>query len=238
MDNAILKVDNLHCGYLPGLDVLSGVSINVIENQVVSVLGPNGAGKSTLLKAIFGLLKVNSGKIIFEKRDVTKFKQMERLKMGLTYVPQGRSNFPKMSVQENLEMAAYMRNDSKVGEDIKEIYKMFPFLKERKNQKAGLLSGGEQQALEIGMSLMFEPKVIMLDEPSLGLEPKKIQFVYRIIKELNDSGVTIIIVEQHVKKALEVSDYVFFLALGKNRFEGTPSEVLGNPKIKKLYLGG
>lgn len=234
----ILIVEDLHCGYIPSLDVLNGVSIRVTDKNIVSIIGPNGAGKSTLLKAIFGLLKAGSGKIYFQEKDVTNHKPIERLKMGLMYIPQGRCNFPKMSVHENLEMAAYIRTDSKIQEDITEVYRRFPILKERKKQKAGLLSGGEQQMMEIGMSLMLKPKLIMLDEPSLGLEPKKIQLVFQMIKELNEGGSTIIVVEQNVRKALEFSHYSFVLALGKNRFEGTPSQVLGNPEIRTLYLGG
>jgi len=237
MSNTILKIDDLSSGY-GGIDILKGVSFEIKESEIACIIGPNGAGKSTLIKTIYGLLKPSSGKIIFKGEDITGLSPLQILKKGISYLPQGRAIFPLMTVQENLEMGAFTRRDAKIKEDLSKIYEKFPILKERRNQLAGNLSGGEQQILAIAMALLLSPTFMMLDEPSLGLAPQSMNLVFETIKMLNNEGITLLLVEQNAKKALQLADHAIVLELGRKRFEGTGQEVLSNPELKKLYLGG
>jgi len=234
----ILEVNDVVSGY-GRLEILHGVSVSVPETKTVALIGPNGAGKSTLLKTIFGYIKPKRGSITFNGEDITGLKPNKILRKGITYVPQGRSVFPYMTVLENLRMGAYINKDSsQFKEALNEVIRMFPILKERKNQMAGTLSGGEQRMLELGRALMLRPKLILLDEPSLGLAPKLVDDTYRTINEIGDMGVTLLIVEQNVRKVLIVADYAYVLDLGKKAFEGTSEHLLSSDRLKSLYLGG
>lgn len=237
MMKVAIEVENIYSGY-SDVNILKGISFKVKEGEITCIIGPNGAGKSTLLKTIFGILKVRSGCIKYYGEDLTRTSYVERLKRGIVYLPQGRNVFPVMTVQENLEMGAYIRNDKKVKQDIEKIYKKYPILWERRNQLAGSLSGGEQQILELARSLLLHPKVMLLDEPTAGLSPKNFNEVFKEIKRLNEEGVTIILVEQNAKKALEISDHAIVLEMGRKRFEGTGQEIMNNEQVKRLYLGG
>jgi len=236
----ILELKGVHSGYGEGFpDVIRGVDMNIEKDSIVSIIGPNGAGKSTLLKTIFGLLKCRSGSIRFFGEEIANKDPTYIIKKGITYVPQGRSIFPMMSVQENLEMGAYIREDNEVKDDIKEMYRKFPLLEKYKNKMAGNLSGGEQQILSMAMALLLKPKLMLLDEPTLGLAPKIMTIVFDTIIEIHEKfRTTLVIVEQNAKKALSISDYAFVLELGKVRFEGPSKEILNNREVKMLYLGG
>ncbi|MEM1994600.1 MAG: ABC transporter ATP-binding protein [Nitrososphaerales archaeon] len=237
MRKTLLKIEGLSSGY-GGIDILKDVSFEVKEFEVACIIGPNGAGKSTLIKTVYGLLKPSSGKITFKDEDITGLSPLNILKKGISYLPQGRAIFPLMTVQENLEMGVFSRRDTKIKEDIAKIYDKFPILKERRNQLAGNLSGGEQQILAIAMALLLSPTLMMLDEPSLGLSPQSMSIIFETIKALNKSGITLLMVEQNAKKALQLADHAIVLELGRKRFEGSGQEVLSNPELKKLYLGG
>ena len=237
MGDTILKIEGLSSGY-GGIDILKEVSFEVKESEIACIIGPNGAGKSTLIKTVYGLLKPSAGKITFRNEEITGLSPLHILRKGISYLPQGRAIFPLMTVQENLEMGAFTRRDAGVKEDLVKIYDKFPILKERRSQLAGNLSGGEQQMLAIAMALLLSPKLMMLDEPSLGLSPQSMNLIFETIKILNKDGITLLIVEQNAKKALQISDHAIVLELGRKRFEGTGQEVLSNPELKKLYLGG
>ncbi|MEM3386102.1 MAG: ABC transporter ATP-binding protein [Nitrososphaerales archaeon] len=237
MRKTLLKIEGLSSGY-GGIDILKDVSFEVKEFEVACIIGPNGAGKSTLIKTVYGLLKPSSGKITFKDEDITGLSPLNILKKGISYLPQGRAIFPLMTVQENLEMGVFSRRDTKIKEDIAKIYDKFPILKERRNQLAGNLSGGEQQILAIAMALLLSPTLMMLDEPSLGLSPQSMSIIFETIKALNKDGITLLMVEQNAKKALQLADHAIVLELGRKRFEGSGQEVLSNPELKKLYLGG
>ena len=202
------------------------------------VIGPNGAGKSTLVKGVFGLIKARRGSVQFDGSDITNLNPAGMLKRGLSYVPQGRCNFPAMTVRENLEMGAFTRNDEKIENDIQEVMDKFPVLREKTNEMAGNLSGGEQQILEMGRVLLLHPRLMLLDEPSLGLAPKTTEIVFEKIREINSDGVSILIVEQNAKRALAISHHAIVLELGRKRFEGTGEEIMHNEQVKRLYLGG
>jgi branched-chain amino acid transport system ATP-binding protein len=237
MCSTLLTVSDLSSGY-GGIDILKEVSFEIKESEIACIIGPNGAGKSTLIKTVYGLLKPSSGKITFKGEDITGLSPLQILKKGISYLPQGRAIFPLMTVQENLEMGAFTRKDTKVKEDLSKIYDKFPILKERRTQLAGNLSGGEQQMLAIAMALLLSPTFMMLDEPSLGLAPQSMKLVFETVKRLNEEGITVLLVEQNAKKALQLADHAIVLELGRKRFEGSGQEVLSNPELKKLYLGG
>lgn len=237
MDDIILELMDYVTGY-GEIDIIRGVSIEIKRYEIASVIGPNGAGKSTLFKGIFGLLKARHGKILFDGLEITHLAPIEILRKGLSFVPQGRCNFPGMTVRENLEMGAFIRNDEKVKNDIEGVMEKFPILREKANMMAGNLSGGEQQILEMGRALLLHPKLIMLDEPSLGLSPKITELVFEKITDINADGTTILIVEQNAKKALSISHHAIVLELGEKRFEGSGEEIMHNEQVKRLYLGG
>lgn len=236
-NDLILEMRNVHSGY-GEIEVLKDISMVVERGQIVSVIGANGAGKSTMMKTIFGIVRPTQGQVLFEGKDITKMAPIEKLKLGISYVPEGRSNFPGMTVQENLEMAAFIRADTKnVASDIEDLCNRFPILKEKRTSPIGNLSGGQQQMVEIAMALMLKPKVILIDEPTLGLAPILVTEVFKIIKEIKDGGTTVVLVEQNAKRALEGSDYAFVLELGKIRFQGKAEELASQQEVIQAYLG-
>lgn len=233
----ILELCNCYAGY-GEIQVLKDVSLRVKSGQILSVLGANGAGKSTLLKTIFGIIRPAEGKIIFAGEDISRLPTIDTLKRGISYVPEGRCNFPAMTIQENLEMGAYIRTDRKqIATDTDALCKRFPILQEKRHVEAGNLSGGQQQMLEIAIALMLKPKLILIDEPTLGLAPMLVTEVFDIIKDINAGGTTVVLVEQNAKRALEISDYAFVLELGKIRFEGTAAELGSREEVIEAYLG-
>jgi ABC-type branched-subunit amino acid transport system ATPase component len=238
VDGFLLKADGIHASY-GKLEILHGVSLAVQPRELVGVIGPNGAGKSTAFKTIVGLLHPMSGRILFDGHDITGLLPYQVLRLGLAYVPQGRIVFPQMTVLENLEMGAYIETDPlRTRESLERVYAIFPILAERRRQKAGTMSGGEQQMLAIGRSLMTTPKVILLDEPSLGLSPKFVTLIFEKLLEMKHQGYTLLVVEQNAAKALSVADRGYVLELGRNRFTGSGQELLSDPEVKRLYLGG
>ena len=234
----LLQVNEVTAGYGVGPDILTGLSLDIEKGKSYCIIGPNGAGKSTLLRVICGLLHPRSGKIIFDGKDISKLRTDEILHRGICFVPQDFSLFPDMTVKENLRMGGYiMRDRKKVEIRIEEVFEMFPILGEKKSDLAKTLSGGQQQMLAIGRSLILQPEVIMLDEPSLGLAPVIIQQIFGSMNVLKDKGMTIIIVEQNAHKGLEFADWGCVLDLGVNRFEGPSDTILHDPRIQELYLG-
>lgn len=231
----MLKVENLKVNF-GGIEAVKGISFNVNEGEVVTLIGSNGAGKSTTLRAITSLVKASAGKITFNGEEITHLNSSEIVQKGITLCPEGRRVFPDMTVLENIKIGAFLRNDD-LTNDIERMYKLFPILKERKNQLAGTLSGGEQQMLAVARSLMSKPKIMMLDEPSLGLAPIIVSQIFDILKEINKDGVTILLIEQNANMALRIADKAYVLETGKITMEGTGKELLENPKIKEAYLG-
>jgi ABC-type branched-subunit amino acid transport system ATPase component len=220
------------------VEVLRGVSVAVAAGEIVSIIGANGAGKSTLLRTVFGMVPARAGSIRLAGEAIAGRSSVEILKRGVGYVPQGRCNFPAMTVEENLEMGAYLRRDPRVRDDIAALLGRFPMLAAKRGEPAGTLSGGQQQILEMAISLLLRPRLLLVDEPSLGLDPRMVETVFDTILEINREGVTILMVEQNAKKALSVSHRGFVLELGRNRFEGTGQELLDDPDVRLHYLGG
>jgi len=218
--------------------VLHGVSLAVREGEIASIIGANGAGKSTLLRTVFGMVVPRAGAVRFAGEEIAGRPPTEVLRRGLGYVPQGRCNFPAMSVEENLEMGAYLRRDARVRDDIEALLARFPMLEAKRRDAAGTLSGGQQQILEMAIALLLQPRLLMVDEPSLGLDPRMVEIVFDTILAINREGTTILMVEQNAKKALSVSQRGFVLELGRNRFEGTGADLLDNPNVRRHYLGG
>ena len=236
--SALLEVRDIHASY-GNLDILHGISLDVGSGELVCIIGPNGSGKSTTLKSITGFLYPKSGHISFDGREILGLRPDEILKLGLAYVPQGRIVFPNMTVMENLELGAYIETSStKVKEALGRVWALFPILAERHDQKAGTMSGGEQQMLAIGRALMSEPRMILLDEPSLGLSPKFVTLIYEKLHEMKQHDYTMLVVEQNAVKALSIADRGYVLELGRNRFTGTGQSLLNDPEVKRLYLGG
>ena len=235
MDN-ILEVKEVYAGYVKDLNILQGINFHISLGELVAVIGPNGAGKSTLVKTIFGLLKTNQGKIIFKGQDITGLKSDQIVKLGMCYVPQISNVFATLSIEENLEMGAFISNGS-LKQQKEKIYTMFPRLAERRRQKAGTLSGGERQMLAMGRALMLEPDVLLLDEPSAALSPILVNSVFEQIKAINATGKAIVLVEQNAKKALMMADRAYVLESGCDRVEGTGEALLNDPKVGQLYLG-
>jgi ABC-type branched-subunit amino acid transport system ATPase component len=236
MSETILEIKGLESWY-GKVQILQKVHMHLKKGEIVSIIGPNGCGKSTLLKNVFGLIEKNKGKILLEGKEIIKKMPNDIVKLGISFVPQGRSIFPSLTVKENIEMGAYIR-EKDVGKDIEHLYQMFPILRERKHQRAGLLSGGEQQMVAIARALMLKPKVMLLDEPSLGLSPLVKRLIFHKLKEINKMGVTLLIVEQNARMALEMCDRAYVLELGMNKYHGTGKELLNDKRVQKLYLGG
>jgi ABC-type branched-subunit amino acid transport system ATPase component len=234
----MLRIENLQAGY-GGLLILHGVTMEVPPGKIVCIIGANGSGKSTIFKTIFGLVRAGAqSRISFNGKDLTNSKPNLVVKHGISYVPQGRSIFRNLTVEENLRMGAYLRNDSAVRHDIDRIYEMFPVLRTRQKINAANLSGGEQQMLVMGRALLLNPGLVLLDEPSLGLEPRFTDLVFDRVREINRDGKAIFIIEQNARRALEIADYAYVLDLGRVRFEGSPVDILANGEVQKLYLGG
>ena len=234
----LLRAEDIVGGY-GQMEILHGVSLDVRRGEMVCIIGPNGAGKSTVFKTIVGLLRPRSGKVVFDGREITGLRPDQVLRFGLAYVPQGRIVFPQMTVLENLEMGAYIESDpARVAAALQRVYALFPILGERRDQKAGTMSGGEQQMVAIARALMTSPRLILLDEPSLGLSPKFVTLIYEKLTEMKHAGYTMLVVEQNAAKALSVTDRGYVLELGRNRFEGGGRALLADPEVKRLYLGG
>lgn len=231
----MLKIENLYVSY-GGIEAVKGISFDVPDKSIVTLIGANGAGKSTTLRTVVGLVKPQSGKIIYNDLDITGKPSEEIVKHGITLVPEGRRIFPNLTVYENLKIGAYMRKDDYSG-DVKWVYDLFPRLKERSWQLAGTLSGGEQQMLAVGRALMSKPELIMMDEPSLGLAPLVVKGIFEIIKEINKLGVTILLIEQNANLALRVADQGHVLETGRIKLSGKGQELLENAEVKAAYLG-
>ena len=233
----MLTVSNLHVNY-GGINALRGIDIHIEENKIVTLIGANGAGKSSTLRAIMNQVKKTEGKVMYNDEDLTDLKTMDIVKKGISLSPEGRRVFSNLTVEENLILGAYTRNDkAEIKKDMEKIYDLFPKLKERSWQKSGTLSGGEQQMLAVGRAMMIRPKILMLDEPSLGLAPLLVKDIFDIIKEIHNQGNTILLVEQNAKKALEIADYAYVLETGTLVLEGPGHELLKNEKVKEAYLG-
>ena len=234
---ALLEVHDLHAGY-GKLEILKGVSLRVEPGQVVSIIGPNGAGKSTVFKTVFGLLPARDGRVLLDGEDVTNRPPGELLRRGMAYVPQGRNVFPLMTVEENLLLGAYTRPGSaELAGEVAQLYATFPVLSESRRKRASDLSGGQQQMLEMARALLLKPRLILLDEPTLGLAPLVFKEIFRIIENLRRLGQTILMVEQNAAKALEISDYAYVLELGQNRYEGAGEAIRNDDRVRRLYLG-
>jgi len=235
----MLRVDKLSTFY-GNIQALRDVTIRARRGSITTIIGANGAGKSTLLRTIAGLNKARHGLVIYEDRDITNIKPNKIVRDGISLVPQGRQVFSDMSVAENLQLGAYVRRFSDRGDTAQEldmVYGMFPVLSERKKQLAGTLSGGEQQMLAVGRALMSRPKMLLLDEPSMGLAPKVIQSIFKTLNELHEQGLTILLVEQDAKIALETADYGYVMKTGKVALEGEAGKLLENDEVKRIYLG-
>jgi branched-chain amino acid transport system ATP-binding protein len=234
---ALLEVRDLHAGY-GKLEILKGVSLDVQSGQVVSIIGPNGAGKSTVFKTLFGLLPARQGRVTLDGENVTNQSPADLLRRGMAYVPQGRNVFPLMTVEENLRLGAYTRpRSAELEAEIERLSETFPVLRESRRRRAGDLSGGQQQMLEMARALLLKPRLILLDEPTLGLAPLVFKEIFRIVESLRRLGQTILMVEQNAAKALEISDYAYVLELGQNRYQGAGAVIRNDERVRRLYLG-
>jgi branched-chain amino acid transport system ATP-binding protein len=234
---ALLEVNEIHVHY-GGIEALKGVSLSVEDREVVTLIGSNGAGKSTTLRAITGLTPASSGSVVIDGEDVTRVPAHEIVDRGIALAPEGRHCFSRMTVRENLDLGAYRRRKhASVGDDLERIFALFPRLKEREKQKAGTMSGGEQQMLAIGRALMANPKVLLLDEPSMGIAPLLVQRIYETIAEINRDGMTILLVEQNANYALDVSKRGYVLETGRVVLEGESDKLRTDPEVQRAYLG-
>ena len=234
---AMLEVKDLEV-YYGVIQAIKGISFQVEKGEVIALIGANGAGKTTTLHTVTGLISPKSGQVMFEGKDITKVPAHKIVSMGMAHVPEGRRVFAELSVYENLKMGAYTRRDkNEIEESLKNVYKRFPRLEERKNQMAGTLSGGEQQMLAMGRALMSRPKIILMDEPSMGLSPIMVNEIFDIIRSVSESGTTVLLVEQNAKKALAIADRAYVLETGKIVLEGKATDLLEDDSIKKAYLG-
>ncbi|MBE6020255.1 MAG: ABC transporter ATP-binding protein [Firmicutes bacterium] len=233
----MLKIENLNVHY-GGIHALRGVNMHIQEGKIISLIGANGAGKSTTLKSIMGLVDKSAGSVIYKGEDITKAQTIDIVKKGISLTPEGRRVFPDLTVKENLLLGAYLRKDkAEIKKDLEMVYGLFPRLLEREWQIAATLSGGEQQMLAVGRSLMSKPQLLMMDEPSLGLAPIIVKSIFEIIKEINKNGVSVLLIEQNAKAALEISDYAYVLETGTVVLEGPGKELITNDQVRKAYLG-
>ena len=233
----MLKIENLHVSY-GGIRALRGISLEVPDGKIVTLIGANGAGKSTTLRTISGLVKADSGSIIYDGEELLGMPIYKILEKGIAQVPEGRRVFTNLTVRENLKIGAYLRNDKEqIEKDLEWVYELFPRLKERDWQLAGTLSGGEQQMLAVARALMSKPKVLMMDEPSLGLAPLVVKGIFDIIRQINAQGVTVLLIEQNANMALKIADYAYVLETGRIGLTGTGRELLVNEEVRKAYLG-
>lgn len=233
---SVLTMTGVRGGYSDA-DILMGVDLKVAEKEIVVIVGPNGAGKSTAMKAIFGLLKVRGGSIVHDGTDIAGWKPNRIVQHGVCYVPQVNNIFREMTIQENLEMGAFLRKGD-ISQSLERVYTLFPDLKERRNAMAGNLSGGQRQMVAMGRALMLDPSLLLLDEPTAGLSPKYMEQIFEITRNLRDSGLSILLVEQHAKQALAFADRGYVLAAGANRHEGTGQELLADREVAEMFLGG
>lgn len=235
---ALLEINNLHV-YYGAIHALKGISLKVEEGQIVALIGANGAGKTTTLRTISGLLHPKEGSILYHGEPLHEMKAQSIVKAGISQIPKGRRIFAPLTVMENLELGAFLRNDKDgIQKDLEAIFQSFPRLKERTFQQAGTLSGGEQQMLAMGRALMSRPKVLLLDEPSMGLSPIFVQEIFNIIRRINEQGTTVLLVEQNARMALSIADYAYVLETGTISLEGTGAELASSEEVQKAYLGG
>ena len=234
--NNILAIENLYCNYNQ-IIALQDISIKIQKNSIVALVGANGAGKTTLLKTISDLHSPKKGQIFFNNQNITKLKSNKRVKLGIAHVPEGRGLFTTMNVEENILLGAYSRSDKEIKDDIKNIYKQFPILEEKKKEYAGTLSGGQQQMVAVARALMSRPKLLLLDEPSMGLAPIIVEEIFATIKKLKNLGTTVFLVEQNANLALKISDYAYVLENGKIALRGDSDKLLNDQKVKEAYLG-
>ena len=232
----LLSGENITCGY-DKIDILNSCSVGVKKGEIVSIVGPNGAGKSTAMKAIFGLLPLRKGKVILDGEDITFLQPQERVLKGMGFVPQNNNIFPSLTVQENLEMGAFIKNES-CNKFVDYIFNIFPILKDKRFQQAGELSGGQRQQVAVGRALMIRPKILMLDEPSAGVSPIVMEELFSKIQEIAKQGTSVLMVEQNAKQALKISDMGFVLSQGKNLFTDTGEALLLNKEVRQAFLGG
>jgi branched-chain amino acid transport system ATP-binding protein len=233
---ALLEVDDIHTAY-GTIEALKGISLEVREGEVVTLIGSNGAGKSTTLRSISGLTPPREGSIRFDGQEIGETPAQEIVRLGISQSPEGRKVFQRMTVRENLDLGAYLRRDDDVNSDVDRVFELFPRLKEREKQKAGTMSGGEQQMLAIGRALMAQPKLLLLDEPSMGLAPILVERIYETVAEINKQGTTILLVEQNANYALEVSNRAYVLETGTIALHDDADKLLDNPDVQKAYLG-
>ncbi|HET6520190.1 MAG TPA: ABC transporter ATP-binding protein [Geminicoccaceae bacterium] len=233
---SLLEMRNVYGGY-GGVDILEGVGLAVAPGEIVVIIGPNGAGKSTAMKAVFGLVTVRQGEVLFEGRDITRLPTDRIVRRGICYVPQTDNVFPSLTVHENLEMGAFVRTDD-YSAQLERVYELFPPLRQRRRQAAGTLSGGQRQMVAMGRALMLEPKLLLLDEPTAGLSPLFIDQIFEIVRAINAVGVSILMVEQNARRALQMAHRGYVLVMGRNRFEDTGPNLLANREVAEMFLGG
>ena len=233
---AFFEGNKMTAGYGDGPDIISSCSINVDRGEIVAILGPNGAGKSTAMKAMLGLLNLKSGSVYIDGKDISKFSPHDRIKQGISFVPQTKNVFAELTVRENLEVGAFLREDD-INKVIEEIYELFPILKEKKSQVVGQLSGGQRQQVALGRALMIKPSVLMLDEPTAGVSPIVMDELFHHILKVKKTNVAIIMVEQNAKQALSISDRGYVLVTGENKFEGSGKELLNDSEVRRSFLG-
>lgn len=232
----VVKADNITAGYLPGINILNGCTLEAYQGELIGIIGPNGAGKSTLLKALFGLVNIRDGEVTLDGENVTNMQTNQLVRKGVGFVPQSNNVFPSLTIEENLQMGLFLK-PREFSSRISEMWELFPMLAERRRQRAGSLSGGERQSVAMARALMMDPKVLLLDEPSAGLSPVRQDETFIRTRQINKTGVTIIMVEQNARRCLQICDRAYVLDQGKNAYEGPGRELANDPKVIELYLG-